>query len=151
MHKEEIDSVSIPTTEGEITILSNHIPLVAILKPGVLTVRKGGEEMFMAVSGGFVEVQPPFASTPAKATVDEKATEGKPVSRVIILADTAERAEELTLEAVEAARERAQKLLEEKRGADEVAYGAVAAALERELARLKVARRHRSRNEKLKM
>ncbi|MDP3245098.1 MAG: ATP synthase F1 subunit epsilon [bacterium] len=124
VYKEKIDSVTIPTRDGEITVLPNHLPLVSILKPGVLVVRKGGEENFMAVSGGFVEIQPE--------------------SRVIILADTAERAEELTLEAVEAARERAQKLLEEKRGADEVAYGAAAAALERELARLKVARRHRA-------
>lgn len=133
MHKEEIDSVSIPTTEGEITILPSHIPLVAILKPGVLTVRKGNQEVFMAVSGGFVEVQPVVVE------------ENKSSSRVIILADTAERAEELTLEAVEEARERAQKLLEEKRGADEVTYGAAAAALERELVRLKVARRHHAK------
>jgi len=123
--REEIDSVTIPTREGEITILPGHIALVAILKPGELIVRRDGKESYMAVSGGFIEVQ----SLP-KAT------------RVIILADTAERAEELSIQAIEAAKERAQKELEEKRDVDDVAAAGAAASLERELARLKVARRH---------
>ena len=125
VYKDEIDSVTIPTQEGEITVLPNHLPIVAVLKPGVLVVRKNKQENFLAVSGGFIEVQPN--------------------SRVVILADTAERAEELTLEAVEAARERARRLLEEKRNVDDVAYNAAAAAMERELARLKVVRRRRPR------
>jgi F-type H+-transporting ATPase subunit epsilon len=125
VYKDEIESVTIPTKEGEITVLPNHLPLVAILVPGVLTIRKNGEEEYLAVSGGFVEIQPQ--------------------SRVIILADTAERAEELTLEAVEAARERARQVLAEKRYADEASYSAAVAALERELARLKVIYKRRTK------
>jgi len=122
--REEIDGVTIPTREGEITVLPGHIALVAILKPGELIVKKDGKESYLAVSGGFIEVQALPKST-----------------RVIILADTAERAEELSLKAIEAAKERAQKELEEKRDVDEVAAASAAASLERELARLKVARR----------
>ena len=123
VYKEEIDQVTIPTQEGEITILPNHIPLVSLLAPGALTVKKNGEETYMATSGGFIEVQPG--------------------NKVIVLADTAERSEELDIKVIEEAKERARKILEEKRNVDEVAYASAAAGLERELARLKVARKRR--------
>lgn len=126
--REEIDSVTIPTREGEITILPGHIALVAILRPGELVVKSGGKESYMAVSGGFIEVQALPKHT-----------------RVIVLADTAERAEELSIQAIEIAKERAQKELEEKRNVDDVSAAGAAASLERELARLKVARRHAQR------
>ncbi|MEY4745216.1 MAG: hypothetical protein RL272_1161 [Candidatus Parcubacteria bacterium] len=122
--KEAFDAVTIPTQEGEITVLPGHIPLVANLVPGVIVVRNGDEESYLAVSGGFVEVQPGSA--------------------VIVLADTAERAEELDLASVEAARERAAKLITEKRHIDDISSAAAVAALERELARIKVVKRHRS-------
>ncbi len=120
--KIEADEVTLPTKEGEITVLPGHVPLVAVLVPGMMTVRSGGEESYVAVSGGFIEVQPD--------------------SRVIVLADTAERAEELDLKKVEEARAKAQKALLEQRGADDVASAAMLAELNREMARLKVARRH---------
>lgn len=123
VYRDEVDQITIPTKEGEITVLPNHIPLVSILTPGALTVKKNGEEIYMATSGGFIEVQ-----------------NG---NKVIILADTAERSEELSIEAIEAAKERARKMLEEKKNVDEVAFADAAAMLERELARLKVARKHR--------
>jgi F-type H+-transporting ATPase subunit epsilon len=123
--RREITDVTIPTQEGEITVLADHIPLVANLVPGMLTVRSGKQEEYLAVSGGFIEVQPG--------------------SRVVVLADTAERAEELDLKKIEEARERARKLLTEKKSADMVSNAAAAAALEKELARYKVARRHRER------
>lgn len=122
VYRDEVDQITLPTTEGEITVLPNHIPLVSLLQPGALTVKKDGEEVYMATSGGFIEVQPG--------------------NKVIVLADTAERSEELNFEAIEAAKERARKILEEKRNVDEVAYASAAAGMERELARLKVARKH---------
>ncbi|MDO8505929.1 MAG: ATP synthase F1 subunit epsilon [bacterium] len=125
VYKEQVDSLTLPTKDGEITVLPNHIPLVAVLVPGVAVVRKGGQESYMAVSGGFIEVQPG--------------------NRVVVLADTAERAEELTLAAIEKARDDAQRVLTEKRSMDDETFAAAAAGLERELARLKVARRHHSR------
>jgi len=117
--KDEVDQVTIPTAEGEITILPNHIPLIAVLRPGELVVKKGKEEIVMSCSGGFIEV-----------TGD----------KVLVLADTAEKAEELVEEEIEKARERAQKILEEKH-VDAEKYADAAAAMERELARLKVARK----------
>lgn len=125
--KDAFDAATIPTQEGEITVLPGHIPLVANLAPGMITVRTSGDESYLAVSGGFVEVQPG--------------------SRVIILADTAERAEELDVEKVEEARRRAEKLLTEKRHADEVSSAAAVAALERELARVRVAKKWRGRRQ----
>ena len=129
VYKNTVDSLTLPTREGEITVLPQHIPLVSMLAPGAITVRKGNEEQYMAVSGGFIEVMPN--------------------NRVVVLADTAERAEELTLEAVEKARADAVRTLEEKRGADTESFTAAAAALERELARLKVAHKHRPPHPKL--
>lgn|SRR3989338_11234030 len=124
VYKETVDSLTLPTKDGEITILPNHIPLVSVLVPGAITVRKGTTEQYMAVSGGFIEVQPN--------------------NRVVVLADTAERAEELTVAAIEKARADAERVLHEKRTMDDESFAAAAAGLERELARLKVARRHRS-------
>ncbi len=125
VYKQEIESVSLPTPQGEITVLPNHISLVSLVSPGMITMRKGKEEWYVSVSGGFVNV--------------------KPQSQVTLLADTAERAEELTLEAIEKAREQARRALSEVRVADEESFAAAAAGLERELARLRVARKHKSR------
>ena len=125
VYKQEIDSVSLPTPMGEITVLPNHLPLVSLISPGMITVRQGKQEQYMAISGGFIAV--------------------KPQSQVTVLADSAEKAEELTLAEIEKARERAKKLLTETRVADEESFVAAAAGLERELARLRVARKHRAR------
>lgn len=122
---EEIDGITLPTQTGEITVLKDHVPLVANLVPGMVIVYKDGNEEYLAVSGGFVEVQPG--------------------NKVIVLADTAERAGELDMEKVEEARVRATKLLEEKRHATDVSNVAMLAALEREMARLKVVKRYRGK------
>ncbi len=122
--KETADSATIPTRDGEITVLPHHAPLVGILAPGALTLRSAGAETAIAVSTGVIEVA---------------------ADRVLILADTAERAEELDLAAIEEAKERARKAMEEHAHREDSSFADAAAALERELARLKVARRHRSK------
>lgn len=121
-------SVSLPTAMGEITVLENHIPLLTVLAPGVVTLKKAdGSEEYFAVGGGFVQVQPHVS--------------GAQGTHVVVLADSADRSEELSVEAVEAARERAEQALHEIRQTDEATYALAAASLERELARLKVARK----------
>lgn len=121
----KIRQVSIPTTEGEITILPDHLPLVAPILAGELrVVNEDGSEMLLAVSGGFVTMHPG--------------------NRLAILADSAERADELDLKAIEEAKARAEELLKEKFD-DEERYADAAAGLARELARLRVVRKHRSR------
>ena len=107
------------TQMGEITILPGHVPLVANLQAGELRVRAGADEQFLVASTGFIEVRPD--------------------NQVIILADTAERAQELELAKIEEARERAKAMMQEKRHVDDVAFADAAAMLERELARYKVA------------
>jgi len=122
--KDEVDQITLPTKMGEITILPNHLPLVAVLQPGEMRLVKDGKETLLAVAGGFIEVQPK--------------------NRVIILADNAERAEEIDVTRAEAARQRAEDLMKQK-SVQDVEYTALAGKLERELARLRVARKHRTR------
>ena len=55
---DDVDIVVAPGVDGELAVLPHHAPLMTMLKPGELRVRKGGEEMFMAITGGFLEVRP---------------------------------------------------------------------------------------------
>ncbi len=121
VYKAEVDSITIPTSTGEITVLPDHIPLISLLVPGELHVKIGNEEELMAVSGGFIEVRK---------------------DKVVILSDTAELAHEIDLAAVEEAKARAEKLLREKQ-TEKIDYVALAANLERELARLKVGNKYK--------
>ncbi len=120
---DEVDSVSLPTKMGQITVLPNHIPLISSIESGEVITRKEGKENYLAISGGLAEV--------------------KGDNRVVVLADTAEHFEEIDEARAEEARKRAEDLLKEKRE-DAEDYAVVAAKLQRELARLRVARRHRS-------
>ena len=124
VYEAEIDQVTLPTQDGEITVLAHHIPLISVLQAWELVAKKDGEEIAMAVSGGMVEVRK---------------------NELTILADTAERAEEIDVKRAEEARARAEKLKEEKIRADETGYATAAAILEKNLARIKVARKHLSR------
>lgn len=118
----EVSSVNVPTVDGEIGLLPDHIPLVSLLAPGELrAITTAGEEQIMAVSGGFIEVRD---------------------NAVVILADTAEKAEEIDETRAQAAREKAQQLMAE-RATDDVGFADAQAAMAKELARLKVVRKHR--------
>src|SRR3989339_1875924 len=86
-----IEQVSLMTRDGEITILPGHIPLVSILQAGELKYKKNGQENILAVSGGFVEVRGD--------------------NEIVILADTAEMAQEINLKRAEEAHERAKKVM----------------------------------------
>lgn len=121
--EDTVDSISVMTDLGEVTILPNHTPLVSNLRAGELRVKKNDKEYFLVASTGFLEV--------------------RPGNQVVILADTAERVEELELEKIEEAKTRAQKFLLEKRHGDDVAFADAAAHLERELARYRVAVKHK--------
>ena len=109
--------------EGQLGILPHHAPLMTMLLPGELWVRKGGEEFSLAISGGFLEVRP---------------------DRVIVLADAAERAEEIDIARAEEAKRRAEERLTHP--TEEVDLARAEAALRRSLARLKVVARRRRRS-----
>ena len=122
LYSSEVTQVSLPTAEGEITVLPHHIPLVGLLVPGELhIVPKEGDAIYVAVSGGFIEVS---------------------ANRISVLADSAERADEIDEQQAEAARQQALAVMSEKRQ-DVEQFAKASAALEQQLARLRVARRRK--------
>lgn len=133
--KNEIDSLTCTTRAGQVTILPGHIPLVAPVVTGELVIRINGEETSLVVAGGFLQVDP------APAGQEERIG-----NRVIILADAAERAEEIDEDRARQARTRAEQAMAEYRNADAVKYIEATAAFERAFARLKVAERKRARS-----
>jgi F-type H+-transporting ATPase subunit epsilon len=107
-------------TEGQLGILPHHAPLMTMLQPGELIIRKDNEEFYLAVSGGFLEVRP---------------------DKLIILADACERAEEIDIARAQEAKRRAKNLIEAP--STEIDTATAEAALRRSLIRLKVAEKMR--------
>jgi F-type H+-transporting ATPase subunit epsilon len=118
----EVDEIVAPGTEGEFAVLPRHAAFMTMLVPGVLLIKKGDEEVEMAITGGFVEVRD---------------------NRVVVLADAAERAEEIDEARATEARRRAEERLASREEAVDEARDRV--ALLRSLARLKVTERRRRR------
>ena len=121
-YSEEADQVTLPTAEGEITVLPGHIPLVTQLLPGELTLKKGDQYIVMAAGGGFAEIT------------------GKGVS---IATDLAQRPEEIDERIAEEARKRAEQALKDRERLSEEEFAVTAANLQKALAQLKIKRRHR--------
>ncbi len=120
---DDVREVVLPGVEGELAILPKHAPLMTMLRPGIMRVIHEDREEELAVHGGFLEVRD---------------------DRVTVLADAAERAEEIDMERAEAARRRAQELMAQRRR-DEMEFFAAQAALQRALVRLKLVERVRRR------
>jgi len=120
VYSEDVDMVTLPGVEGEMGIFPMHVPLMTQLTAGEIGVRKGGQDFFLAVGEGFVEI------------TGEK---------VAILTDMAIKAESIDEAKAEEARKRAEARLAEKLDEEEVAN--VNAALAHSLAQLKVKRRNR--------
>jgi len=119
----DVEEVIAPTINGQVTILPRHAALLTALVPGeIRLVKSGQDDVILAVGGGFLEVR------------DDK---------VIILADSAERADEIDFERALQARERAERLLKQR--ISDVDFAKAEAALRKSMARLKVAERVRSR------
>jgi F-type H+-transporting ATPase subunit epsilon len=118
--EEDVDIVVARGAEGDIGVLHGHEPTVTPLAIGELMYRVDGEERHLAVAGGFMEVTP---------------------DKVLILADIAERSEEIDRQRAEEARRRAEEALAESRGTALEAQAA--AALQKALLRLRVAERRR--------
>jgi F-type H+-transporting ATPase subunit epsilon len=113
---EEADFVRAPGLAGELGVLPQHIPLMTPLRTGEVLVRNDNREEFLFVAGGFLEVLP---------------------DKVVILADAAERAEDIDEARAEESRRRAQQLVEQR--ADSADAAEAAAALERAIFRLRIA------------
>ncbi len=119
---DEVDVIVAPGVEGQLGILPHHAPLMTMLQPGELLVRRSGGELSIAVTGGFLEVRP---------------------DRVIILADAAERAEDIDIRRAEEAKRRAEERLSEHAPGADMAQAE--AALHRALVRIEVVRRRKKR------
>jgi len=115
---EEVEFVVAPGVEGELGILPEHAPLVSALKIGVLRVQQDGKTFKVAVTGGFIEVKN---------------------SRIVVLADAAEREDQIDTERAEAAKQRAEQRLANRSAGVDVARAEL--ALQRSMARLKAAGR----------
>ena len=122
VYSDDVDVLVAPGSEGELGILPHHAPLMTALQPGEIRVRKDGEEVFMAVSSGFLEV------------MDNKVT---------ILADTAERSDEIDEARVQEALKRAEERIQMH--SSDMDLERAVASLRRSQARLKVVQRRRNR------
>ena len=118
----DVDMITVPGVMGEMGILPNHAPLLSTLKMGVLRVRSQGREELFTVSGGVIEVQPAL---------------------VTVLADAAENVMEIDVARAEAARKRAEDMLNQITSSQADAYMELEAALKRSNLRLDAVRRFR--------
>lgn len=117
-----VEGVNVSTTDGELGILPNHTALMARIKPGQLLIKQGGKHLVLAIGEGFMQVADNNLTVMTDLAVEEK--------------DIDERA-------VEEAKKRAEKAMEEKLTNEE--YAEALAVLEKSLAQLQVKRRHRVR------
>ena len=117
-YSEDVDMVTLPGIEGQMGVFPQHVPLMTQMEPGEIIVHKGGQDYFLAVGEGLVEV-----------TADQ----------IVILTDLAIAAENINEAKVEEARQRAEARLRDKLSDEEVA--SVNASLARSLAQLRVKRR----------
>jgi F-type H+-transporting ATPase subunit epsilon len=113
--REDVEEVQVPGLDGYLGILPSHAPLLSELKPGEITYRHGRELTKLAVSGGFLEVLP---------------------EQITVLAETAERPEEIDVARAQAAKERAEKRLRGNDPETDVVRATI--ALERALIRIQL-------------
>jgi len=117
----KVHSVTAPGTEGELTILPHHIPLITPLASGEVVIREDGKTTHMAVSSGFLIVEK---------------------EKVSLMVDSAERLDELDETKIQEAKARAEKLLTEKKFASDREFADATAALEKSVAHLHMIKRH---------
>jgi F-type H+-transporting ATPase subunit epsilon len=122
---EDVNMVVVPGVEGVMGILPHHTPVLTSLTYGELILKKDGQpDQYFAIGGGFLEVRP---------------------DHIVVLADAAERADEIDLARAEVARRRAEELLEQTKSS-RVDFAKAEASLRRSLTRIKVARKKRGEN-----
>jgi F-type H+-transporting ATPase subunit epsilon len=119
---DDVDMVIAPGKDGDLGILPHHAALMTVLNAGDLIARKAGQDYTMAISGGFLEVR---------------------ADRVIVLADAAERAEEIDIKRAEEAKKRAQEAL--THSSSQVETAMAEAALHRAIARIQAVERRRKK------
>lgn len=114
---EEVDEVSAAGSEGDFGVLAGHVPFITTLKVGILSYKKGNETVYYFVNSGYSEVT---------------------AEKVIILADSAEKAEDINLERAKAAMKRAEERIKK---AEEIDFARATASLERSTTRIQLGQR----------
>ncbi len=122
VYSDEVEVLVAPGLDGELGILPHHAPLMTGLQPGEIMIRKDGEETFLAVTGGFLEVMG---------------------NQVTILADACERSDEIDEERARVAMQHAEERLANRTSDLDLEQATV--AIRRAESRLRVVRRRRSR------
>ncbi len=118
-YSQEVDEVTATGSEGEFGVLPGHVPFVTTLKVGIVTCKKGNETFYFVVNWGYAEVG---------------------AEKVLVLADSAERSEDIDIDRARAAMKRAEERLKK---AEEVDFVRAETSLERAIARLQVAESRR--------
>jgi len=121
-YKDDVDEIVVPTAQGEIGILPNHINLLTQINPGEMTVKKGHHLQHMAITGGFLEVNN---------------------NQVSIVAEYAVKAQDIQVAKAMEAKKRAEKIMEEKLTDNE--QKVAQAEMIKAILELKVAERHKRR------
>ncbi len=119
--KEEVDEITLPTAQGEISILPNHVGLLTKIMPGEMVIKRNGKTDLFAIMGGFLEVSN---------------------NQVNILADHAIHAGDIEVSKVEEAKQRAEKAIKEKTTEENMAQ--LQDDIRRHVLELKVARKHKA-------
>lgn len=122
---EVVDSVSLPTTSGVITVLNKHVPLVSTIKAGEMVIRKARSGVGYSVYKGLVNVRPHL----------------KGITEVVVLLERGEMVEELDVERAEEALKRAEAMRDEK--VDDEDFSLFEGLVEKELNRVKIAKKYR--------
>jgi len=120
LYDQKVDAVSMPTIQGEITVLPHHIPVISGLLPGELRIKMNGKVEHFSITRGVAEI------------------DGKTIT---ILTDAAERAEEIDEKRAQEAIEKAKKLMSETH-MDEEGFAEATAQLERAMSRIRIAKKH---------
>ncbi|MDX1535706.1 MAG: ATP synthase F1 subunit epsilon [Candidatus Spechtbacterales bacterium] len=118
IYEDEVEKLSVPTKDGVVSIRPDHMLLVSVIEAGKLIVTKESRDIDMAVTRGFLEV--------------------RSGSEVVIMADTAERIEDMDEEKIKAARKRAEKAMQNAKDADDVDFARMEEVVAREISRLKI-------------
>ncbi len=128
LHDGEVSQISLPTPQGEVTVLPHHIPLISMISAGAIEAKADEGDVLISVEGGFVEVTP---------------------DGITVLADAAHMADEIDETKVKEAIERAEKALETTEVHDHN-YEMLRALIERETSKIKVLRRFKDRGIRIK-
>ena len=121
VYDSQVDQITVTTSEGEITLLPDHIPLIVPLQVGQAMVKKDGHEIYHSIDGGILEM--------------------RHNNQVVILSDRAENATEIDLERAQGALERAQKFMDEKQDQEDIDYARIEKDIAKELNRVKLAQK----------